>query len=91
LTERLDVDRQAAKRRPVAPRIFEQRLVLRNPDMAAFAAHPAVENDARDLAALPGPGAIAEEIAHAVDMTFADALSEQPLSSGSNRPGRSRA
>src|SRR3546814_6282671 len=47
--QRLDVDREAAKRSPVAPGIFEQRLVLRNPDMAAFPAHPAVENDARNL------------------------------------------
>src|SRR3546814_2053396 len=31
--QRLDVDREAAKRSPVAPGIFEQRLVLRNPDM----------------------------------------------------------
>src|SRR3546814_12833670 len=43
--QRLDVDREAAKRSPVAPGIFEQRLVLRNPDMAAFPAHPAVEEE----------------------------------------------
>jgi len=59
--QRLDVDREAAKRSPVAPGIFQQGFVLRYPDMAAFTAHPAIENDARNLSAFASARAIAKE------------------------------
>src|SRR5690606_32333 len=62
-SQRLDVDRQTTKRSPVAPGIFQQRFILRNPDMAAFPAHPAIENDAGNLSALAGARSIPKEIA----------------------------
>lgn len=72
LSERLHVDRQTAERRPVAARIFEQRLVFRYPDVTALAAHPAVKHDRGHLPALPGPSAIAKEVAHAITFALAD-------------------
>src|SRR3546814_16788407 len=66
--QRLDVDREAAKRSPVAPGIFEQRLVLRNPDMAAFPANTAVENDARNLTAIHDNCSVHTEITLPVNL-----------------------
>src|SRR3546814_2136174 len=77
--QRLDVDREAAKRSPVAPGIFEQRLVLRNPDMAAFPAHPAVENDARNLTALTGTCSVPKEITLPVSLAFRRRLERTAL------------
>ena len=54
-----------AKRRPVALCILDQLVGLRHPDGAAAALQPVVEQDARDLAALAGAGAIAQEPATA--------------------------
>src|SRR3546814_4215930 len=45
--ERLDVGGEAAQRGPVAARVFEQRLVLRDPDVAPASGEPAVENTGR--------------------------------------------
>jgi len=64
--EWLDVGGEAAKRSPVASRIFEERLVLGNPDVAPAAGKPAVENAGRDLPPLPRARAVAEEVAHAI-------------------------
>src|SRR3546814_8897012 len=77
--QRLDVDREAAKRSPVAPGIFEQRLVLRNPDMAAFPAHPAVEHDARNLTALTGTCSVPKEITLPVSLAFRRRLERTAL------------
>ena len=66
LPERLDVDRQTAQRCPVAPCVLEQGFILRNPDMAVLAPHPAVEDHAGDLATLARTGPVAEKIALAV-------------------------
>ena len=46
--------------------------------MAALAAHPAVEDDAGDLAALARPGAVAEEVAHPVNPAFGVGLERTP-------------
>ena len=70
LRERLDIEREPAERGPVAARVFEQRFVLRDPQMAAFALEPAVEDHARDLAPLARPGAVAEEVPHPVGRTL---------------------
>ena len=66
LPERLNVDRKTAECRPVAPRVLKQGLVLRNPDMAALAPDPAIEDHTRSLAAFASTRAVAEEIAHPV-------------------------
>jgi hypothetical protein len=63
-----DVRGQPADRGPVALRVFEQRRVLRDPDVAAIALEPLVENAGRRLPPLPCPGAIAEEEAGAVEL-----------------------
>src|SRR3546814_4145170 len=86
--QRLDVDREAAKRSPVAPGIFEQRLVLRNPDMAAFPAHPAVENDARNLTALTGTCSVPKEITLPVSLAFRRRLERTALVLGFEQIGR---
>lgn len=67
--ERLEIERQPAKRFPVAARIFEQRLVLRDPDMATLAGEPAVHDDRCDLPSLARSGPVTEEKALAVFMT----------------------
>ena len=64
--DRLHVGRQATKRGPVTPRVFEQRLVLADPDMSAPALQPVVEDAGGDLAALARARAVAEEEALAV-------------------------
>ena len=86
--ERLDVDRQAAERRPVAARIFEQGLVLGDPDVAAFAAHPSVEDDARDLPALAGAGAVAEKVALPIGRALAPGLERAALVLGLEAAGQ---
>ena len=59
--ERLEIKRQPAKRFPIAARIFEQRLVLRDPDMATLACEPAVHDDRCDLPTLARSCSIAKE------------------------------
>src|SRR3546814_21183610 len=54
---------KAPERGPVAPRVFEQRLVLRDPHVATASLEPAVEDAGGDLAALARTGTVAEEIA----------------------------
>src|SRR3546814_8609222 len=49
LVEMLDVERQAAKRRPVPASVFDQRLALGYPEVAAVATQPLVEDDACHL------------------------------------------
>ena len=43
--EQLEIERQPAKGFPVAACIFEQRLVLGDPDMSALACEPAIHDD----------------------------------------------
>ena len=62
---RNDLQLLLAERRPVALRVLEQLVGFRNPERFAAAFEPIVEHDARDLAALPGAGAVAEIIAAA--------------------------
>ena len=64
--ERLEIERQPAKCFPVAACIFEQRLVLGDPDMATLACEPAVHDDRCDLPSLARSGPVAEEEALAV-------------------------
>ena len=64
--KRLDIARQAADCGPVAPGIFEQRFVFRNPDRTTMAFEPAVEDASGDLTPLACPSAVAQEIAFAV-------------------------
>ena len=54
-----------SERRPVALRVLDQLVGFGDPDRAAAALEPVVEQDAGDLAALAGAGAIAEEPAAA--------------------------
>ena len=60
-------DEQAflAESRPVALGILDQLVGLRHPDGAAAALEPVVEQDAGDLAALAGAGAVAQKPAAA--------------------------
>ena len=52
--------RSMPERRPVALSILDQLVGLRDPHCAAAALQPVVEQDARDLAALAGAGAVAQ-------------------------------
>ena len=54
-----------AERRPVALGVLDQLVGLRDPDRATAALQPVVEQDAGDLAALAGAGAVAEKPAAA--------------------------
>jgi len=58
--ERRDQQTLHAQRRPVALRVLEQLVGLRDPDRLAPALQPVVENDAGGLATLAGAGAIPE-------------------------------
>ena len=58
--ERRDEQPLLAERRPVALGVLDQLVGLRHPDGAAAALEPVVEQDAGDLAALAGAGAVAE-------------------------------
>jgi hypothetical protein len=79
LVEMLDVERQAAKRRPVAPRVFDQRLALGYPEVAAVAAQPLVEDDARHLPPLAGARAIAKEKARPIGIAGLCRQQRKPL------------
>ena len=59
--ERHDVGAVAADCGPVALGVLDQLVGLRDPDRAAPSLEPVVEDDASDLAALAGAGAVAEE------------------------------
>ena len=59
--QRHDVGAVAADRRPVALGILDQFVGFRDPDRAAAALEPVVEDDRGDLAALAGAGAVAEK------------------------------
>ena len=63
--ERRDQEPLLAERRPVALGVLDQLVGLRDPDGAAAALQPIVEDDAGDLAALAGAGAVAEKPAAA--------------------------
>ena len=63
--QRRDQQPLHAERRPVALRILDQLVGLRDPDRAAAALQPVVEQDAGDLAALAGAGAVAQKPAAA--------------------------
>ena len=54
----LDIGRKPSERRPVPACVFEQRLVLRDPDVAAPAREPVIENAGRDLPPLPRAGSV---------------------------------
>jgi len=60
-------DQQAflSERRPIALGVLEQLVGLRHPDRATAALEPVVEQDASDLSALAGAGAVAKEPAPA--------------------------
>ncbi|MBM7408275.1 hypothetical protein EDF69_003913 [Sphingomonas sp. JUb134] len=89
----LNVTAEPTQRRPIAARIFEERGVLGDPDIAATALQPVVEYAGRNLASLAGAGAVAKKESFAISMTVlgedqADALfvgfevSGDPLSPG---------
>ena len=63
--ERRDQQPLLAERRPVALGVLDQLVGFRDPDRAAAALQPVVEQDAGDLAALAGAGAVAEKPAAA--------------------------
>ena len=58
--QRRDEQALLAERRPVALGVLDQLVGLRDPDGAAAALEPVVEQDAGDLAALAGAGAVAQ-------------------------------
>jgi hypothetical protein len=55
VADRLDIGRDAAERGPVAPRIFEQRLVLGDPDVAPLACSQLSRMQAATCRPLPAP------------------------------------
>ena len=59
--QRHDVGAVAADRGPVALGVLDQFVGFRDPDRAAAALEPVVEDDRGDLAALAGAGAVAEK------------------------------
>ena len=59
--QRDDVGAVAADCRPVALGVFDQLVGFGDPQSAAAAFEPVVENDRGDLAALAGAGAVAEK------------------------------
>ncbi len=59
--ERRDQQPLLPERRPVTLGVVKQFVRLRHPDCTAAAFEPVVEDDARDLAALAGAGAVAEK------------------------------
>ena len=59
--ERRDEQPLHAERRPIALRILDQLVGLADPDRAAAALEPVVEQDAGDLPALARAGAVAQE------------------------------
>ena len=63
--ERRDLQALLAERRPVALRVVDQLVGFGDPDGAAAALHPVVEDDAGGLPALARAGAVAEEPAAA--------------------------
>ena len=63
--QRRDQQALLAERRPVALGVLDQLVGFRHPDRAAAALQPIVEQDAGDLAALAGAGAVAQEPAAA--------------------------
>ena len=63
--QRRDQQPLLAERRPVALGVLDQLVGFRHPDRAAAALQPVVEQDAGDLAALAGAGAVAEKPAAA--------------------------
>ena len=63
--QRRDQQPLHAERRPVALRVLDQLVGFADPDRAAAALQPVVEQDAGDLPALAGAGAVAQEPAAA--------------------------
>ena len=63
--QRRDEQAFLAERRPVALGVLDQLVGFRHPHRLAAAFEPIVEQDAGDLAALAGPGAVAEKPAAA--------------------------
>src|SRR3546814_1514319 len=61
MRERDDVALGAAERGPVAHRVLDQLVGLGDPERPAPALEPVVEDDAGDLAALAGAGAVPQE------------------------------
>ena len=62
---RHDVELLLAERRPVALRVLDQLVGLGDPERAAAALQPVVEQDAGHLASLAGAGAVAQKPAAA--------------------------
>ena len=58
--KRNDLELFLAQRRPVALRVLDQLVGFGDPQRLAATLQPIVQNDASDLAALAGPGAIAK-------------------------------
>ncbi len=63
--ERRDEKTLLSERRPVTLRVLDQLVRLTDPDCTASALQPVVEDDAGDLAALPGPSTVAQHPAAA--------------------------
>src|SRR3546814_9459412 len=78
MRERDDVALGATEGGPVAHRVLDQLVGLGDPERPAPALEPVVEDDPGDLAALAGPGAVAQEPA-------------APEAHGAWRPGVDRA
>src|SRR5204862_238672 len=64
----LNVAADTAQCGPVAPRIFEERGIFRDPDIAPSTLKPIVEDAGRNLPAFPRAGAIAQEETLAIDV-----------------------
>src|SRR3546814_12822287 len=62
----MDASGKAAERGPVTPCFLQKRFILRDPDVAAPALQPIVEDARRDLTPLPRTGAVSQEVALAI-------------------------
>src|SRR3546814_17286412 len=82
-----DLSGKAAERGPVTPCILQKRFILRDPDVAAPALQPIVEDASRDLTPLPRTGAVSQEVALAIGAALLCLLKTDPFLAGREPAG----
>ena len=80
--ERLEIERQPAKRFPISASVFEQRLILGDPHMTPLARKPAVHDNRCDLPALARSGPVAQEETLAVGASVLGQLQDRAFLAG---------
>ena len=86
--KRLDVDREAAKRGPVAPRIFKEARTLRDPDRAPPTPAPLVHDTGCNLPSLANAGPVADHEARAVGRALGMGVQQRASFIGRKAPGQ---